>query len=183
MKKALIKHSKFLSMVLRHDPGALGLSLDDAGWVEVERLLDACAKQRPAITREALEEIVATNEKRRFAFSEDGLRIRASQGHSIGVDLALPEKQPPEYLFHGTASHYMGSIWAQGLLRGKRDHVHLSEEQQTARQVGSRHGNVVILRVASQRMQEAGFCFYQSANGVWLTDSVPVEFLDMLSEE
>lgn len=175
--KQSTKHSRFLSLVLRHEPEAAGVSLDEAGWVEVALLLDGCARVGRAITRPELEEIVATNDKKRFAFSEDGLRIRANQGHSIEVELGYQPQVPPEQLFHGTATRFLGSIYAQGLQKGERHHVHLSLDEKTAIQVGGRHGKVVVLVVRSGAMHAAGHPFFVSENGVWLVDHVPVEFL------
>ena len=166
-----------MSLVLRHDPAAIGIELDDAGWVEVAILLDALQSRRPQITRERLIEIVETNDKRRFAFSEDRHRIRASQGHSIGVDLDLPRSTPPNSLFHGTAERNLPSIRENGLLRGQRNHVHLSLDDETATKVGSRHGKPVVLRIESGKMEEVGFIFYLSENNVWLTAHVPSDFI------
>ena len=173
----LVKHSKFLSLVLRHDPSVIGIELDEAGWVEVATLLDALQNHRPQITRERLIEIVETNDKRRFAFSEDHARIRASQGHSIGVDLDLPQSTPPNSLFHGTAEGNLTSIHKNGLLRGQRDHVHLSLDEETATRVGARHGKPIVLQVESGQMVESGYVFYVSENGVWLTAHVPSTFI------
>lgn len=177
MHKDLIKHSKFLSMVLRHNPSAIGISLDESGWVEVNALVKACEIHRPQVTRERLSEIVATNEKRRFAFSEDGTRIRASQGHSIRIDLGLAPVIPPTRLFHGTAEKNLRSIADKGLLAGKRDHVHLSSDTETARSFGARHGKPVVIEVESGRMADDGHVFHLSENHVWLTPHVPPVYL------
>lgn len=181
MHRDLVKDSKFLSLVLRHDPAAIGISLGDAGWVSVATLLDALQNHRPQITRERLIEIVETNDKKRFAFSEDRSSIRASQGHSVEVDLDLSPSTPPSILFHGTAERNLTSIRENGLLRGQRNHVHLSMDDDTATKVGSRHGTPVVLRIQSGKMAESGFLFYVSENGVWLTAHVPsiyIEFPD-----
>lgn len=177
MRRELVKQSKFLSLILRHDPAVIGIELDDAGWVDVSTLLEAMKTHRPQITRERLFEIVETNDKRRFAFSEDRVRIRASQGHSIGVNLNLQPSQPPDSLFHGTAEKNLSSIRKNGLLRGQRDHVHLSADNETAQKVGARHGKPVVLRIASRQMAESDFIFYVSENGVWLTGYVPSTFI------
>ena len=177
----LIKQSKFLSLILRHDPGAVGVTLDSHGWIEVDVLLQAIQRTRPQFSKEMLNKIVETNDKKRFAFSEDGKRIRASQGHSIGVDLDLKPSKPPEILFHGTALRNLDSIREQGLHSAARDHVHLSPNEITAHKVGMRHGNPVILRIKAGSMAEAGSIFYLSENGVWLTESVPVEFIEFPS--
>jgi putative RNA 2'-phosphotransferase len=177
MKPNLVKISKFLSLVLRHQPETIGLHLDAQGWADVEELL-AKARQGPQpLTREVLEEVVATNDKKRFAFSVDGTKIRASQGHSIEVDLALAPQAPPEILYHGTADRNLPSIRASGLLKGKRQHVHLSLDEQTATKVGQRHGRPVVLTIRTGEMHCQGHVFFCSANGVWLTDSVPPAFI------
>lgn len=177
MKRELIQHSKFLSYVLRHDPASIGIELDASGWVGVSRLLEALQCHRPEITHERLLEIVETNEKQRFAFSADRTRIRASQGHSIGIHLNIPPSTPPYILYHGTAGRNLASIREKGLLRGQRDHVHLSLDEETAMKVGARHGRPVVLRIDSGRMAESGFLFCISENGVWLTGHVPPSFI------
>ena len=177
MRKELVKESRFLSLVLRHDPGAAGIQLDAQGWVEVDVLLAALQARGHKVDLETLKEIVETNEKRRFAISEDGLRIRASQGHSVEVDLELAPAEPPAELFHGTASVNLPSIREQGLLKGSRQHVHLSLDRQTALQVGSRHGRAVVLIVNARQMHADGFQFYLSANKVWPTNRVPAKYL------
>ena len=172
-----VRISKFLSLVLRHKPEEIGVTLDEAGWVGVETLLSACARHRFPITRQQLETVVATSDKKRFALSEDGSRIRANQGHSVEVELGYAPAQPPEILYHGTADRFIESIRRQGLMKGKRHHVHLSLTRQTAAAVGTRHGRLVLLEVRSGDMHRAGIVFYKSANDVWLTDAVPAEYL------
>jgi putative RNA 2'-phosphotransferase len=179
MDPRLVRLSKFLSLVLRHDPGTIGITLDPNGWVPVDELLSAAARKGKSITREQLDEVVATNDKKRFAFSEDGTRIRASQGHSVEVDLALDPVEPPEHLFHGTATRSVESIRAEGLVRQSRQHVHLSPDEETAIRVGQRHGKPVVLIVRSGQMHRDGHAFYRSDNGVWLTASVPPEYLEI----
>jgi len=174
----LAKISKFMSYVLRHRPDEIGIELDPQGWVAIETLLAAAATHGRAITRAQLDDVVATNDKSRFAISDDGLRIRASQGHSIDVDLAYEAAEPPELLFHGTATRFLDSIREKGLVKGARHHVHLSADETTARSVGSRHGKPIVLTVRAGEMARGGALFYVSANGVWLTDAVPHEFLD-----
>lgn len=176
--RATTRISKFLSYVLRHRPDSIGLELDDAGWVEVEALLRQSQASGTAITRAELEEVVATSPKRRFALSEDGLRIRASQGHSVEVELGYEPATPPEQLFHGTVAGALESIRAQGLLRMERHHVHLSPDRATASNVGQRRGAPIILTVRAGQMHRAGFVFYVSDNGVWLTEHVPPEFVE-----
>lgn len=179
MRRELIKDSKFLSFILRHDPSAIGVELDDAGWIGVSRLLGALQLHRPHITRERLIEIVETNDKKRFAFSEDRESIRASQGHTVSIDLGLPPSLPPLILYHGTSERNLKSIRNYGLLRGKRHHVHLSADANTALRVGSRHGKPVVLRIDAGRMTQSGFTFYVSENGVWLTEYVPPSFIKL----
>lgn len=169
--------SKFLSLVLRHQPDAAGVVLDSAGWVAVDELLAGCTRAGKPMTREQLDHVVATNEKKRFEFSADGLRIRASQGHSVEVELDYEPQTPPELLHHGTASRFVDSIRAGGLLKQARHHVHLSAEITTAKQVGSRHGKPVVLTILAGEMHRAGHAFFRSTNGVWLVDSVPLNFI------
>ncbi|HEY4329241.1 MAG TPA: RNA 2'-phosphotransferase [Phycisphaerae bacterium] len=173
-----IKISKFLSLVLRHKPEAIGIVLDGAGWTDVEGLLEAAACGGVSFTMEELLEVVATNDKKRFAFNEDESRIRASQGHSVEVELGLAAVVPPEVLFHGTATRFLEGIRKEGLKRMSRRHVHLSAEEATATKVGARHGKVVVLRVRAGEMHRTGKAFYVSANGVWLTEGVGVEWLE-----
>jgi len=181
MAADVVKTSKFLSLVLRHKPDEIGLSLDENGWADVEELIRRCVAHGMPLTRALLDRVVAESDKKRFAFSDDG-RIRASQGHSVEVDLALTPTDPPEFLYHGTAVHFLDSIRADGLIAGKRRHVHLSRDEATAAAVGRRHGRVVVLVVRARDMHAAGHAFYLSANGVWLADRVPVEFLDLPAE-
>jgi len=169
----LTKLSKFLSTILRHRPKAGRISLDEEGWANVEELI----KNNKKFTREILEEIVATDSKGRYTFSDDGTMIRANQGHSVKVDLKFEPAQPPKILYHGTATRFLDSIMSEGLKRMKRLHVHLSEHYETAINVGKRHGTVVVLDVNSEQMEADGIKFYLSKNGVWLTDHVPVKYL------
>jgi putative RNA 2'-phosphotransferase len=170
--------SKFLSLVLRHEPEKFGLRLDSAGWVDVEVLLASCGRHGHPLSRAELDEVVTNNDKKRFALSEDGRRIRASQGHSIEVSLGYEPQTPPARLFHGTASRFLPSIRANGLNKGERHHVHLSLNEATALQVGSRRGDSVILAIDAAAMAAKGHQFFLSANGVWLTDHVPAEFIE-----
>lgn len=172
-----VRISKFLSLVLRHEPQRAGLTLDSAGWVEVDTLLRGCAAAGMRITRAELDDVVAQSDKQRFAFSEDRTRIRANQGHSVEVELAYEPAQPPEVLFHGTADRFVASIRAQGLMRAKRHHVHLSADRKVAVEVGRRHGKPCVISVAAGAMHRAGQVFFRSANGVWLTEHVPATYL------
>jgi len=166
-----------LSLVLRHDPAAIGLKLDRHGWAQVPKLLKCLEKIHLPITREDLDYIVENNNKKRFSYNEDGTKIRANQGHSIDVDLGFVPVVPPKTLYHGTAATTVDSIFQSGLEARSRQHVHLSADRETAVAVGRRHGRPVVLVVASARMHADGFRFYQSANGVWLTDRVPVAYI------
>ncbi|WP_377268794.1 RNA 2'-phosphotransferase [Peterkaempfera sp. SMS 1(5)a] len=176
-ERETVRVSKYLSLVLRHDPAAAGISLDDAGWVGVEELLAALARKGRRISRDQLDHVVATNNKKRFAYSDDGLRIRASQGHSVAVDLGLAPAEPPPLLYHGTASRSLAAVLREGLRPMSRQHVHLSVDRETAVRVGARHGRPVVLAVDAAGMAAAGHLFRVSANGVWLADTVPPQFL------
>jgi putative RNA 2'-phosphotransferase len=180
--KAINGLSKFLSFVLRHEPGAIGITLDRSGWVEIDHLLEQCRAHGKPLTRELLETIVATSPKQRFAISEDGRRIRASQGHSIEVDLGYAPATPPAQLFHGTVPSSLASIRATGLQKRERHHVHLSPDVATARTVGMRRGTPVVLRIAAGRMHGDGHVFFLSANGVWLTERVPPGYIEFPDE-
>jgi putative RNA 2'-phosphotransferase len=177
-EKQRTQTSKFLSLILRHEPERIGLQLDPNGWVDVEVLLAACRQHGKPIELAELEEVVATNEKKRFAFSDDARRIRASQGHSVEVSLGYDPQTPPPQLFHGTATRFLPAIRIEGLRKGGRHHVHLSADLETARKVGQRHGRPAILLVKAGLMDSRGYPFFLSTNGVWLTDHVPVEFLE-----
>ncbi len=177
MDRRLVTISKFLAKYLRHAPQALGLTLQPGGWVSVDDLLTASKRVGFAISYDELIECVETNDKKRFSFDDTGDLIRANQGHSVEVDLQLEQKDPPEVLFHGTVERFLPSIMMEGLKKGKRHHVHLSKDVDTARKVGARRGKPVILKVNAGRMHAEGFLFYLSANGVWLTDWVPAVFL------
>ncbi len=170
--------SKFLSLVLRHEPQKIGIELDEAGWVDVQKLLDALATHNFPITLEELNQVVETSDKNRFAFSEDHTRIRASQGHSVEVELGYQPATPPEILYHGTVDRFLDSIRKSGLIKGQRHHVHLSPDTETATKVGDRRGKALILTINAAAMNKAGLLFYISANGVWLTDKVPPQFIE-----
>ncbi len=176
-EKTLKTKSKFLSLVLRHEPDKAGLTLDDAGWADVAALLAGAAKAGRPIARDELDEIVRTSDKKRFAFSEDGTRIRANQGHSVEVDLGYEPADPPAALYHGTAVHVLPAVRAEGLTRQARHHVHLSADRTSAEAVGRRHGKLALLTVDAARMAADGHKFYLAANGVWLADAVPAEYL------
>lgn len=167
-----------MSYVLRHEPESIGLSLDREGWADIAELIAGAARGGQTLDEMLIHAVVKTSDKKRFAISADGLRIRAVQGHSTdSVNIAFTEKQPPEILYHGTASRFIESIMREGLKPGQRQYVHLSMETGTAESVGKRYGAPVILRVRSGDMHDKGFKFFQAENGVWLVDHVPVEFL------
>ncbi|MFD6433046.1 RNA 2'-phosphotransferase [Streptomyces venezuelae] len=170
-----VKVSKYLSKHLRHSPHRIGLTLDANGWVEIDALLAAAAAHRFPVTRAELDHVVAVNDKQRFAI--EGGRIRASQGHSVEVDLDLPPSTPPAYLYHGTVAAHLAAIRAEGLRPMNRHAVHLSPDRETATRVGARRGRPVVLSVDAGAMHRAGHVFQVSANGVWLTAAVPPGFL------
>ena len=176
----LIKISKFLSLVLRHRPDMIHLTLDPQGWTSVDELI-AKARPRMHLTRELIEQTVMNNDKQRFALSEDGQRIRANQGHSIAVDLQLKPQVPSAVLYHGTTNRFLKSILQDGLKSRQRQYVHLSKDIATAVIVGRRHGEPVILQVDAAAMHEQGCEFFLSENGVWLTDHVPPQFLSIIN--
>jgi putative RNA 2'-phosphotransferase len=177
-EKQTIQTSKFLSLILRHEPERVGLQLGEAGWVQVNDLLAAVNHHGTPLTRGQLDHIVATSDKKRFAFSDDGQRMRASQGHSIEIDLQYPSQQPPEILYHGTATRFLEGIRQHGLQKMARHDVHLSAETKVTRQVGGRHGKPVLLKIRAGEMHRAGFIFRCSANNVWLVDHVPPQFIE-----
>jgi putative RNA 2'-phosphotransferase len=181
MDKRLVTVSKYLAKYLRHAPHELGLTLQPGGWVPVDDLLDAAARHGFPISYDVLVECVETNDKQRFAFDVSGELIRANQGHSVEIDLQLEERDPPEKLYHGTVERFLASILEGGLARGKRHHVHLSNDVETARRVGARRGKPIILIVDAGRMYRDGYKFYLSTNGVWLTDAVPPGYLARMS--
>ena len=173
------KISKLLSYLLRHKPDAVGLTLDDQGWADVDTLIDKIntSNQGATLNRSRLQEVVLGNDKKRFTLSGDGQKIRAAQGHSIDIDLKLTSVEPPEFLYHGTATRFLDSILGEGLKPQQRQHVHLSKDTETATQVGKRYGKPVILTIKTRLMYEHGFTFYIAENGVWLTEKVPVQFI------
>jgi len=174
MKKENIeKISKFLSFILRHNPQSIGLKVDVNGWANIDEIIEKSKKIK--LTREVIDKVVAQNDKQRFIIKSN--KIRASQGHSIEVDLEFKAVTPPDILYHGTATHFLESIMKTGLSKQKRQHVHLSKNIEIASSVGERHGKVVILKIDSKRMFDEGYEFYLSENRVWLTDAVPVQYL------
>ena len=171
------KLSKFLSLILRHKPETINVKLDKNGWANVAEIL--CGMK---IDMATLEKVVAENDKQRFSFNGDKTKIRANQGHSVSVDVELIEKVPPEILYHGTLEKNLKLIAAQGLLKMNRLHVHLSADIETAKKVAARRsGNAVILKISALEMYNNGYKFFQSENGVWLTETVPPKFLSKIS--
>jgi putative RNA 2'-phosphotransferase len=175
--RELQRASKFLSLVLRHEPAKAGLLLDPQGWAEVDALLTGCRRAGVPLTAEGLREVVDTNDKRRFALSSDGRRVRARQGHSVRVDLGLEPSLPPDRLFHGTVGRFLPAIHREGLRPMNRHHVHLSPDEETARRVGARRGSPVVLTVDAARMRADGHEFMVTENAVWLAGSVPPGYL------
>jgi len=173
--------SKFLSLVLRHKPQTINLTLDDNGWTSTEELLEKMNNTGKTIDIDKLKYIVDTNAKKRFAFNNDFSSIRASQGHSVSVELGYTPQEPPSILYHGTAEKNIASILSSGLVKGNRHHVHLSSNTNTAITVGSRHGKPVLLEVAAGQMHYDGHHLYVSGNGVWLTEHVPSQYLKFLN--
>ena len=172
--------SKFLSLVLRHQPEIIGIDLDENGWTNVEILIVKIQKHGIRLTKEWLKHIVDTNAKKRFAFSETNDKIRASQGHSVQINLGYTAQMPPKILFHGTATTNFESILKLGIEKRARQHVHLSSDIETAVKVGQRHGKALVLEVSAQQMQADKFEFFLSENGVWLTDYVPPQYLKQM---
>lgn len=175
--KNTIKLSKFLSLVLRHKPQTIGIELDENGWTDVKGLLQKMNDYGKFIDLKTLKAVVENNDKKRFAFNDSRTKIRANQGHSVKIDLGYTAQEPPEILYHGTATKYLSSIYQTGLQKRQRHHVHLSADLDTATKVGKRHGQLVIFEVAAKVMFQAGHSFFISENGVWLTDVVPVQYL------
>lgn len=175
-----IKHiSKFLSLVLRHKPEHIGLTIDKEGWASVTELIEKINQKGVRLDLALLQLVVDTNDKKRFAFNDDKTRIRASQGHTVEVELDLQPQTPPELLYHGAADKYVAAIQEHGLFKMERHHVHLTADIETARNVGQRRGRPIILVIKALAMHEQGHKFYLSANGVWLADHVPPEFIEV----
>lgn len=181
-EKDITRISKFMSLVLRHQPETIGLTLDENGWADTTELIEKMNRQGYTITPQLMQQVVATNAKKRFAFNEDGTRIRAAQGHSIAVNLSLPQQVPPATLYHGTGEKSVASILSTGLDKRSRHQVHLSADTATAIAVGRRHGKPVLFEIATGQMHQDGFLFYLSENGVWLTDAVPAKYLKPLEQ-
>lgn len=181
MNPADVRLSKFLARILRHAPESVGLTLDQEGWADLGAVVEAARKRRLAVGLQDVVDVVATNDKQRFALSGDHERIRAVQGHSAPVvQRRFDPVSPPEWLWHGTTERNVEAILAEGLKPGRRHHVHLSTDRATALRVGRRHGRPVLLEVAAGRMAREGYAFHQAENGVWLTKSVPATYLRLV---
>lgn len=172
--------SKYMSLILRHKPEVIGITLDEHGWASVNDLICGIEKNNPGFNMDILEQIVRIDSKQRYSFNDDKSLIRANQGHSVNVDVELKEKEPPEYLYHGTVEKYVKSINQDGLIPKSRLYVHLSKDIKTAENVGKRHGKEIIYRINSGRMYRNGYKFYLSENGIWLTKEAPVKYLEMV---
>lgn len=178
MKDTSKETSQYLSFILRHSPESIGLQLDSEGWTVIDDFLHLSAQHGKIIEKSEIIYVVDTSDKKRFSISDDGLKIRAVQGHSTqSVNITFPEKTPPDFLYHGTAMKFLESIQKNGLVSGTRHHVHLSENQQAAEEIGSRHGKPVVLKINALQMYEQGYKFYLSENGVWLANLVPAKFI------
>ena len=173
----LEKLSVFISLILRHKPETIGIQLDEHGWANVDELISGISSTGRKIDMEILEEIVRADNKQRYSFNENKTLIRANQGHSIPVDVELKEQQPPQILYHGTASRFLDSIMQEGLKPMSRLYVHLSSDMETAMKVGKRHGEPVVLKINSEEMCNDGIKFYLSENGVWLAKSVAKKYI------
>ena len=183
MKKQLTETSKFLSYVLRHNPGEIGLTLSSEGWADLSELILAARKAGHDLDVELIRAVIDGSEKKRFSISEDGRLIRALQGHSTdAVDISHQPRTPPEFLYHGTATRFLDSILAEGLLPGQRHHTHLAGDIPTAFAVGQRYGKPVVLKVEALRMHQDGFVFFQAENGVWLTEKVPASYFSPMPQ-
>lgn len=182
MNNQLKTLSKYLSLVLRHQPDEIDIELDENGWARVDELIEKINQKGIKIDLTILKTIVETNNKKRFAFNENGDKIRASQGHSISIDLGYTPQKPPSVLFHGTAQQNVESILKNGIEKRSRQHVHLSADVDTALKVGQRHGKPIILQINSASMFEQNHSFFISENGVWLTDFVPSKYILKINE-
>ena len=178
----LDKLSVFISLVLRHKPDAANITLDEHGWADVEKLVAGINETGRKIDMNILEKIVASDNKQRYSFNQDKTMIRANQGHSIPVDVELKEHEPPEFLYHGTATRFLNSIMKEGLKPMSRLYVHLSKDIEAALKVGKRHGNPVVLKICSSDMYKDGYKFYLSENGVWLTKKVDVKYFEVIND-
>jgi len=173
----IVKVSKFMSLVLRHNPQKIGITLDENGWADTKLLISGLCRNGHNVSLEDLKEVVANNDKQRFKFNDDYSKIRANQGHSVTVNVEMKEIQPPDILYHGTATRFWESIRTEGLTARNRLHVHLSADKETATDVGKRHGKPIVLIINATQMYKDGFVFYLSENGVWLVNAVPSKYI------
>jgi len=175
-----VRISKFLSLILRHSPETIHLTIDKNGWANIDELISNANKYKKMyLSTELIKTIVETNDKQRFSISDDGKRIRANQGHSIQIDLELECKTPPDILYHGTTDRFLDSILKDGLKPMSRQYVHLSQSEETALSVGKRHGKPIILYIMAKTMYDEGYKFYLSENNVWLVDNVPAKYIEL----
>ncbi|NJJ36514.1 RNA 2'-phosphotransferase [Clostridioides difficile] len=172
--------SKFISLILRHKPEIIGIKLDAQGYADVKELIEKINNTSRDVNMKTLEEIVEEDNKQRYSFSEDRSKIRANQGHSINVNVELKELEPPEYLYHGTATRFLDNIKKEGLIRQSRLYVHLSNDIDTAIKVGKRHGTPVVLKINTSKMYENSYKFYLSKNNVWLCKHIPFKYVEIL---
>jgi len=175
----IVKVSKFMSLVLRHNPQKIGITLDENGWADTTLLISGLCRNGHNVSLEDLKEVVANNDKQRFKFNDDYSKIRANQGHSVTVNVEMKEVQPPDILYHGTATRFWESIRNEGLTARNRLHVHLSADKETAVNVGKRHGKPIVLIINATQMYKDGFIFYLSENGVWLVNAVPPKYISL----
>lgn len=172
--------SRYMSLILRHKPEVIDISLDKHGWAVVDDLINGIAKNNEGFNMAILKEIVETDNKQRYSFNDDKTLIRANQGHSIPVDVELEDKEPPKFLYHGTGEKYVSSILEQGLIPKSRLYVHLSKDIETAKNVGRRHGKEVVYKIEAHEMYQDGYKFYLSVNGVWLAKGVPLQYMQAI---
>jgi len=166
--------SRHLCFVLRHDPGSIGLTVQQkGGWANISELITKLRGSGVQIDRETLERIVREDNKQRYSISPDGKCIRCNQGHSFYVEMDMEERIPPDALYHGTATRFLESIRQSGIKSMSRNFVHLSGDIPTAFKVGERHGKPVVLVIDAAKMAADGYVFRISENGVWQSDAIP----------
>lgn len=173
-----VKMGKYISLILRHKPEIINLKIDEHGWANVDELLKGINNSGRYISKEMLNMIVETNDKKRYQYNNDHTKIRANQGHSIRVDVELHEKVPPDVLYHGTAQEYLDKIRKSGIRKMNRLYVHLSKDMETAMRVGKRHGQPIVLIINTKAMINDGYKFYYSNNGVWLCDDIAYSYIE-----
>ncbi|VIF91215.1 RNA 2'-phosphotransferase-like protein [Clostridioides difficile] len=171
--------SVFISLILRHKPETIGIKLDGYGYADVNELIEKINSTGRNISMEILEQIVKEDSKQRYSFNEDRTKIRANQGHSIKVNVELKELEPPKYLYHGTATRFLDNIKKEGIISKSRLYVHLSNDIDTAVQVGKRHGIPIVLKINTEEMCENGYKFYLSENNIWLCEYIPFKYVEI----